>query len=197
MALPILRRIRIYPIKACAGVDVAEASIDERGLRYDRRWMLVNAQGSDLHQFDHPRLASVVVALDGDHLVVHAPDMPLLHVPVEVPVQHTPLIAVRWHEGSCEALPASDEADTWFQAFLRIPCRLVFMPEGAMHTTGVTHDGDACHHNGRSRAWRDDREGTAYHAGALSYLLPQSALWAISPLWRDGRVARRRRDRSA
>ncbi len=59
-----LSHIRIYPIKACAGTDVQEASMDERGLQYDRRWMLVNEQGKDLHQFDYPRLASVVVALE-------------------------------------------------------------------------------------------------------------------------------------
>src|SRR5882724_4161063 len=48
-----LSHIRIYPIKACAGTDIREASMDGRGLRYDRRWMLVNQQGTDLHQFDH------------------------------------------------------------------------------------------------------------------------------------------------
>lgn len=37
-----LSRIRIYPIKACAGTDVQEARMDERGLEYDRRWMLVS-----------------------------------------------------------------------------------------------------------------------------------------------------------
>src|SRR5690242_15441813 len=126
MPAPYLSRIRIYPIKACAGTDVHEAHIDERGLRYDRRWMLVNEQGSDLHQFDHPRLSGVIVAIDNDQLTVNAPSMPSLRVPVQA--QHTQPIAVRWFEGTCEALPASDEADAWFQEFLRVPCRLVFMP---------------------------------------------------------------------
>ncbi len=130
--MPVLSRIRIYPIKACAGFDVAEAHIDARGLRYDRRWMLVNDQGADLHQFDHPRLAGVVAALDGDYLAITAPNMPPLRVPVQA--QHAEPVAVRWHEGACEAVPASDEADVWFQAFLRVPCRLVFMPEDADHS---------------------------------------------------------------
>lgn len=126
-----LSRIRIYPIKACAGTDVQEARIDERGLQYDRRWMLVNEQGSDLHQFDYPRLSSIVVALNDAGLLVQAPDMPVLHIPLQP--QHTTPLVVRWHQGLCEALPASDEADAWFGDFLHVRCRLVFMPDVARH----------------------------------------------------------------
>ncbi len=126
-----LSRIRIYPIKACAGTDVQEASMDERGLRYDRRWMLVDEQGIDLHQFDHPRLASVVVALADDNLWIQAPGMSELHIPLQ-PEQDTPLIA-QWFQGLSEAVPASKEADAWFQDFLHVPCQLVFMPAEAQH----------------------------------------------------------------
>ena len=126
-----LNRLRIYPIKACAGTDVQKACIDARGLRYDRRWMLVNAQGSDLHQFDYPRLASIGVALDDDGLLVQAPGMPPLRVPLQP--HAAPPLTVRWHQGTCQALPVSEQADVWFQDFLHTSCRLVFMPEDARH----------------------------------------------------------------
>ena len=127
-----LSRIRIYPIKACAGTDVQEASMDERGLHYDRRWMLIDENGNDLHQFDHPRLASVIVALDNDGLLLQAPGMSQLHIPLQ-PERDTPLV-VQWFQGLCEAVPASKEADGWFQDFLHVPCQLVFMPEKAQHS---------------------------------------------------------------
>ena len=126
-----LSRIRIYPIKACAGTDVQEAHLERRGLRYDRRWMLVNEQGSDLHQFDHPRLASIVVSFTDQHLVVQAPGMSPLHIPLQA--QHSTPLIVQWFQGSSEAFPASDLADAWFQEFLRVPCRLVFMADDAHH----------------------------------------------------------------
>lgn len=126
-----LSRIRIYPIKACAGTDVQQAQLDTRGLRYDRRWMLVNAQGSDLHQFDYPQLSGIRVALDADGLLVQAPAMSPLHIPLQ-PQSSTPL-TVQWYQGLCEALPVSDLADAWFQDFLHVPCQLVFMPEAAQH----------------------------------------------------------------
>ncbi|HKD75588.1 MAG TPA: MOSC N-terminal beta barrel domain-containing protein [Ktedonobacterales bacterium] len=142
MSIPFLSRIRIYPIKACAGTDVREAHMDERGLRYDRRWMLVNDDGSDLHQFDYPRLASVVVTLNDEHLVIQAPGMPQVRIPTQIQTQHTQPIAVRWFEGTCKAIPASDEADAWFQEFLHAPCKLVYMPEGARHSASVVRAGN-------------------------------------------------------
>lgn len=127
----VLSRIRIYPIKGCNGTDVQEARLEKRGLRYDRRWMLVNEQGSDLHQFDYPHLASIVVSFDNEHLLVQAPAMPALAIPLQP--QHATRRTVSWHQGISEAQPASDKADAWFQEFLRVPCQLVFMPEEAQH----------------------------------------------------------------
>lgn len=131
MSSLVLGRIRVYPIKACAGTDVQEARMDRRGLQYDRRWMLVNEKGMDLHQFDYPRLASIVVALKDDCLQVQAPGMDPLSIPLQP--QHTTPLVVQWFQGICEAFPACDEADAWFQEFLHVPCSLVFMPESALH----------------------------------------------------------------
>ncbi len=126
-----LSRIRVYPIKGCAGTDVRQAPMGERGLQYDRRWMLINEQGSDLHQFDYPRLAKIVVALDETGLLLQAPGMSQLRVPLQ-PQFATSLVA-RWYQGVSEVLLANAEADEWFQDFLRVPCRLVFMPGTARH----------------------------------------------------------------
>jgi uncharacterized protein len=137
-----LSYIRIYPIKGCAGTDVREALLSTRGLQYDRRWMLVNEQGTDLHQFDHPRLSSVVVALDNEELLIQAPGMAELRLPLQ-PQQTTPR-EVQWFEGLAQALPANDEADRWFQDFLHVPCQLVYMPDSTQRyiepTYALNHD---------------------------------------------------------
>jgi uncharacterized protein len=137
-----LSHIRIYPIKACAGTDVQEARIDERGLQYDRRWMLVNAEGKDLHQFDYPRLASVVVSIDENGLLLEALGMSSLHISFQP--EHTTSRVVQWFEGVCEALPMNDKASEWFQDFLYVSCQLVFMPDSTRRFVApeyaVNHD---------------------------------------------------------
>lgn len=123
----VLSRIRLYPIKGCNGADVQIAQMDKRGLCYDRRWLLVNELGLGLQQFDNPRLSMVTVSLVENGLRVQAPAMPTLHVPLQP--QHTHPITAKWYRGSCEALPVSRQADEWFQHFMNMYCRLVFMPE--------------------------------------------------------------------
>ncbi len=45
-----LSEIWIYPIKSLGGIQVTEALVQERGLQYDRRWMIVDPQGRFLTQ---------------------------------------------------------------------------------------------------------------------------------------------------
>ncbi|MFN0034365.1 MAG: MOSC N-terminal beta barrel domain-containing protein, partial [Saprospiraceae bacterium] len=40
-----LSEIWIYPIKSLGGIALQEAVPERRGLRYDRRWMLVDDTG--------------------------------------------------------------------------------------------------------------------------------------------------------
>ncbi len=49
----------VYPVKACAGLALERADLEERGLADDRRWMVVDPSGRALTQRDEPRLALV------------------------------------------------------------------------------------------------------------------------------------------
>lgn len=49
----------VYPVKACAGLALEGAALEERGLADDRRWMVVEPGGRALTQRDDPRLALV------------------------------------------------------------------------------------------------------------------------------------------
>lgn len=56
--------IWIYPIKACRGIAVTTGSCEARGLRHDRRWMLVDREsGRFVSQREDSRLARVDVSL--------------------------------------------------------------------------------------------------------------------------------------
>ncbi|GHO45357.1 MOSC domain-containing protein [Ktedonospora formicarum] len=124
----VLSRICVYPIKGCGGTEVREAQMYERGLWYDRRWMLAYEEGPNLHQLAFPQLATIRAFVTDDCLQVRAPGMPLLSVPLEPQWNARPL-AVQWFEGRCKALPVSDKVDEWFRDFLHVRCRLVFLTE--------------------------------------------------------------------
>src|SRR6476646_7650692 len=66
----LLSEINIYPIKSCRGISLAEAVVEERGLQFDRRWMLVDENNRFLTQREYPVMATLAVAVTDDGLQV-------------------------------------------------------------------------------------------------------------------------------
>ena len=54
----LVQDIFIYPIKSLGGIRLMEADVEERGFRYDRRWMLVDAEGVFVTQRVYPQSVS-------------------------------------------------------------------------------------------------------------------------------------------
>lgn len=120
----------IYPIKALGGIALNESPVTTRGLAYDRRWMLVDAEGVFISQRDYPLLSLVKMQLDGDHLVVDAShlDMEQLHVPLHQTHFNGSWEVQVWDD-FCQAALVDPEADAWFSKVLGSPCHLVYMPD--------------------------------------------------------------------
>jgi hypothetical protein len=101
--------------------------VDAFGLRHDRRWMVVDPEGAHITQRDHPRLALVRPHLDAARLVVEAPGMPPLELPLSPEGGVTRRVTV-WAD-TCEALWLGAEPGQWFSRFLGAPRALVYMPD--------------------------------------------------------------------
>ena len=116
-----LSQIWLYPIKSCRGIQLAEAELDERGLKYDRHWMVVTSAGQMVTLRDMPQLAQVTPQLLSDYLHVDAPGMPSLQLRYH---SEGDKMQVRLWEGWAEAtmLP---ECTTWFQSYLKRDVYLV------------------------------------------------------------------------
>ncbi|MFS8609786.1 MAG: MOSC domain-containing protein, partial [Gammaproteobacteria bacterium] len=80
--MPRVTAINVYPIKSCGGIARQSAEVRARGLVSDRRYMLVDADGTFITQRRHPRLALTRVADDGDDgFRVDAPGHSTLRLP--------------------------------------------------------------------------------------------------------------------
>ena len=120
----------IYPLKSARGLALDESEVDQFGLRYDRRWMLVNPSGQFLSQRTHPRLALIAPTIDRDILRISAPEMPSLEVPLHPREAVRSRVAV-WRD-SCPASWLGEGAAGWFSDFLECACSLVYMPESVV-----------------------------------------------------------------
>lgn len=122
-----LSELYVYPIKSVGGIALETARLDERGIEHDRRWMLVDESGKFVSQRRHPRMALISTRLTPEHLIVEAPEMPELRLPLKS--EGMPNFDVQIWSDTVRAAPVGNEADEWFGTFLGTRCKLVYMPD--------------------------------------------------------------------
>ena len=115
-----IAQLMIYPVKSCAGVAVEEAVLLETGLQWDRHWMVVDAEGLFVSQRECARMALVQPQITADALVLNAPGMPVLRVPLEA---GGPGLRVQVWDDVVDALDMGPEAGQWLQTFLGAPAQ--------------------------------------------------------------------------
>ena len=125
-----LTGITVYPIKSTRGIPADSWELDEFGLKFDRRWMVVDQDGEFISQRDCPRLALVAPSIEDGILRIEAPGMPAL----EVSLQPVPAVTTRvtiW-ENTCAATWLGEAPADWFSTFLGCAASLVHMPAATM-----------------------------------------------------------------
>lgn len=130
--MAILSQLILYPIKSCAGMAVTEAAATVSGLSaqgvHDREWMLVTPDGQFLTQREFPRMATIVPRVEGDCLVVSAPGMAPLSLPLAQQATAGTVRVQIWDD-VVDAVDCGDAAAQWFEQALGGACRLVrFLP---------------------------------------------------------------------
>jgi len=88
----VLSHIIVYPIKSLAGVSMHKWWIEERGLRYDRRWLIIDDQNKFITQREHPQMALLDVALRDEGILLHhrmRADLGVLRVPYQPQTSET------------------------------------------------------------------------------------------------------------
>ena len=122
----ILSEINIYPIKSLAGISLNEAKIERRGLEFDRRWMLIDANNKFLTQREFPKMATIKVEILQDNLQV-SNNGNVLSIPF-VP-QNDATENVKIWKNRCLAQVYEDVVNQWFKDILQTDCKLAVMPK--------------------------------------------------------------------
>lgn len=89
---PIVRihSLHLYPLKSARSIDCTQLDIDADGVRHDRQWMLIDAQGRFVTQRSHPRLALIGARVGPDGaLQLRAPDGSEMEVAAPSPLPAT------------------------------------------------------------------------------------------------------------
>ena len=155
-------RVRVYPVKSFAGVDVGSATVLPWGLAGDRRWAVVDPGGDPVTAREANGLLALTaeVLADGG-LLLGERDRDGAGEPlrVDVPTNAAPIFVGHSRQGT--ALPAGWEADEWLTTRLGRPVRLVWQPDPRARPVNPEHGG----HAGRSGVARRCRPAAAHERG--------------------------------
>lgn len=122
-------KVWIYPIKSCKGVPVSETECTDMGLRCgkvrDRFWMVVKEDGHMVTARQEPRLVLVAITLENNYLMLEAPGMEPIVLPIKLPSSNK-ILDCRLFGLDIKGRDCGNEVAQWFTSYLKTqPYRLV------------------------------------------------------------------------
>ncbi|MCH9699398.1 MAG: MOSC domain-containing protein [Gammaproteobacteria bacterium] len=122
----VVSELYIYPVKSLAGIALQEATLEQTGFHYDRRWMVVTADGQFLTQRTHPHMALVKTSLADQTLRLSKVGFDdCLVAPETTQTKHFSVTV--WND-TVEANHVSDQVDEWLSEAIGESCHLVCFP---------------------------------------------------------------------
>lgn len=122
-------QIFVYPVKSLGGISLSESYLTEKGLKYDRRWLLVDGKNKLITQRSHPQLVlfycklvesgiEVTYSKDGSHCLIPF-----------VPSQTASKEFVGVWDDEVEVMEVDAEVNQWFSERIGEKVRLMFQPD--------------------------------------------------------------------
>ncbi len=122
-----LTEIWIYPIKSLGGIRLPSSKVMEKGLAFDRRWMLVDEPNTFMTQRVHTMMAlfklemnqaSFKITFKNDSIT-----LPFVHANIQTEIK------TKVWDDEVTTLEVSKEYSHWFSEKLGTKCKLVSFPE--------------------------------------------------------------------
>lgn len=187
-----LTDLYLYPVKSLGGLRVPQAQLTTRGLRHDRRWLVVDPRGQFLTQRTHPQMALLHLDYAYNGFIIRhiqRPDLRPLLVPFEAEHKGTQFVTV-WDD-MVFAFRGLPEHDEWLTEALGQPVRLVHMPDAALrdadggHAPGLVSFADAYPHLLIGQASLDDLNQRLPDAVPMNRFRPNLVVSGAAPYAED------------
>lgn len=122
----------IYPIKSLAGISLKDSQVESRGLKFDRRWMLVNQHNQFITQREHPKMAMLQPEITESSIIVNHRKQNIAPIIISLSAPNSESEMVTIWDDTCPAKEVSKEANDWFSKVLEMDCRLMYMHDASI-----------------------------------------------------------------
>lgn len=134
-----LSEINIYPIKSLGGISLQSSVVEERGLKYDRRWVLVDESKTFFTQRDFPEMALIKVSIENNALKLQHKTKTVETMIVPFEFEHSAKDRVVIWDDIVIGEFYNSQIDEWFSDIIGIKCHLVKMPESTKRIVDETY----------------------------------------------------------
>src|SRR5262245_36666010 len=110
--------LRVYPVKSLRPMMPASATVEKRGLKHDRRWMVTDPEGMFRTRREIPTMAQINAVTDDSHITLSREGMDSVTLPLE-PQGKT--IDVQIWDAITTGDLVSPTADEWLTAAIGEP----------------------------------------------------------------------------
>ena len=132
-----ISQLFIYPVKSLGGISIERSEVTDRGLAYDRRWMLVDENNQFLTIREYPKMTQL-------HLEILDSGLQIKSVEQDTSLK----ISFDSHENALEkatiwnadvlAYSYKNVVNEWFGDVLGGKCKLVYMPDSSYRPVDTT-----------------------------------------------------------
>ena len=146
-----LSEIWIYPVKSLSGIRLSQSQVEEKGLQYDRRWLIVDEKGTFLTQRVNAQMALLDVILANDGLLISHRYQPEKQLLIPFKRETNEEITVKIWNDYVKARTVSQLADEWLSDHLGKAVRIVEMTPETQRKLDPTYA-----HNDSNVSFADD-----------------------------------------
>jgi uncharacterized protein YcbX len=134
-----LAAVHIYPVKSLGGQSVAGAEVQPWGLHNDRRWVVLEADGTRLSAREEHRMLGIIASPTASGLELTAPDESVLEVATPVDGPYVPTSVSRLESVRL----AANGAHCWLSQRLGRDVRLAWLDDPRRRSVAIDHGGMA------------------------------------------------------
>ncbi|KAK3801707.1 hypothetical protein RRG08_033893 [Elysia crispata] len=120
----------MYPVKSCGVLETKQAKITNVGLEWDgvidRQWMILDERNETITMKEEPRLSCIRCTTDTNKLHLHAPDMPVLSLPMRPDLSGGKPFTLKLLNQLISVAECGDDAKKWISGFLGRAAYMVF-----------------------------------------------------------------------
>ena len=106
----------IYPVKSLKGIALDNSQTGQRGLEFDREWMITDNAYNFISQREIELMTTIETKIDSSSLILSSPQNRRLKVPLES--NRINKVKVMVWDDYCDAYDEGDEASSWLTEVL-------------------------------------------------------------------------------